>query len=85
MVWSLNVDERRLLRRLVKAALMANLPVFDDAGMVQIDLSFSDQEDFTSYPAPVYQAVGTLTCLAPSLIGDTVAPVTDVTVTVTTP
>lgn len=78
MVWSLNVDERKLMRRLLKAVLMANLGVFDDAGMVQIDLTFSDQDDFASYPAPLYQVAGTLSCLAPSSIATRVPVVADV-------
>lgn len=65
--WSLNPDERIALRKAIKRVVIGNLSVFDDAGMVQIDLSQQDAEEFERYSAPVYQTVGTLTCLAPSL------------------
>ncbi len=71
VVWCLNPDERNILRRAVKNLLIANLPVFDKAGMVQIDVTQSDTEDFQSFSAPVYQAMTTLSCLAPSIIGGT--------------
>lgn len=65
--WCLNPDERITLRKAIKRIVIGNLAVFDTAGMVQIDLSQQDMEDFERYSAPVYQTVGTLTCLAPSL------------------
>ncbi|HQS59640.1 MAG TPA: hypothetical protein PKZ37_14775 [Gallionellaceae bacterium] len=71
VVWCLNPDERNILRRAVKNLLIANLPVFDKAGMVQIDVTQSDTEDFQSFSAPVYQSMTTLSCLAPSIIGGT--------------
>jgi len=63
--WSLNPDERIELRKALRRIIVANLPVFDDAGMVQIEFTQQDMEDFQSYPAPVYQTLGTLSCLAP--------------------
>lgn len=66
--WSLNGDARKTLRKAVKAVLVANLEVFDAQGMVQIDLSFSDREDFQSYQSPVYFTLATLRCLAPSAV-----------------
>lgn len=82
MVWATNGDERKLMRRLLKAVLMANLPVFDSVGIVQVGMSFSDQEDFESYPAPMYQAVCTLSCMAPSLVARAVPVIADVSVVV---
>lgn len=67
--WSQNFDERRALRQAIKSIVIANLPVFDAAGMLQVSLRLSDQDDLTSYPAPMYMAMGTLTCLAPSVVG----------------
>jgi len=71
VVWCLNPDERNILRRAVKNLLIANLPVFDKAGMVQIDVTQSDTEDFQSFSAPVYQTMTTLSCIAPSIVGGT--------------
>lgn len=63
--WSQNPDERVELRKALRRIIVANLPVFDDAGMVQAEFTQQDMEDFQSYPAPVYQTIGTLSCLAP--------------------
>lgn len=78
--WCMNADTRAAMRRAVRSVVLANLAVFDAAGMVQIDVSLSDQDDMTSYPAPVYQSVCTLSFLAPELVGSTVRAITDVTV-----
>lgn len=66
--WCLNSDERIILRNAVKTVLMSNMPVFDASGLMQVDMQFSDQEDFVSYAAPVYQAVCNFTCYAPSAV-----------------
>lgn len=79
--WSLNPDERIALRKAVKKVLLGNLPVFDDAGMVNIDLSAGDTEDFESFSAPVYQTTFTMSCLAPGAVDSSVAPITSVTMT----
>lgn len=78
IAWSLNPDQRITLRNLIKAAIVGNLQVFDDAGMVQMQLSFSDTEDTESYDAPVYQSVVTFSCLAPFVVSATVGAVLDV-------
>lgn len=70
--WSLNVDERLVLRRALLSILMANRDVFEEAGMTELDVSFADMEDFMSYSAPVYQAVGTVSCVA---VREFIAPV----------
>lgn len=67
-VWSLNAQERNLLRAALKAAVIANLPVFDDAGLVQVELRLRDEEDFQSLNAPLFKTLGSLTCQAPSAI-----------------
>ena len=82
MIWSLNPDERNALRRSVKAILIGNLPIFDDAGMVQVDISQSDTEDFQSYSAPLYQTMTTLSCLAPAAVVGRVGVIGDVVLTV---
>lgn len=81
--WCLNPDERIALRKAIKDVLIANLAVFDTAGMLQIDVSQSDTEDFQSYNAPVYQATTTLTCLAPSYVAAFDNAIIDVSVTMT--
>lgn len=83
IAWCTNADERIVLRKALKSVLMSNLPVFDAAGLMQIDLQFSDQEDFTSYAAPIYQAICNFTCYAPSGVDATDVPVRDVVSTLT--
>lgn len=66
--WSLNPDERNALRKAIKRIVMGNLPIFEAEGMLQIDLSMRDSEDFQTYSAPMYLTTGTLNCLAPALL-----------------
>ena len=66
--WTLNADERIALRGAMKAVLAGNLSIFEAAGMSQIDLQFSDAEDFQSYTAPIYMVNCSLSCYAPSLV-----------------
>jgi hypothetical protein len=68
MGWSLNPDERNELRRALKRIVLANLAVFDAAGVVQVNFSQNDTEDFSTYAAPMYQTMGDFTCLAPSYV-----------------
>src|SRR5882724_2751186 len=79
--WSDNPDERITLRQALKAAIVANLAVFDSVGMVQVDAQFSDIEDFESYNAPVYQTLCTFSCLAPFAVAGLEPPITVVDVT----
>lgn len=65
MGWSLNPDERVTLRKALRRIVLANLPVFDAQGMVQVEFSQQDAEDFQSYSAPVYQVRCTFSCLVP--------------------
>lgn len=78
--WSLNPDERIALRQVIKRIVLGNLPVFDGAGMVQIDFSQNDVEDFQTYNAPVYQTIGDFSCLAPAVVNATDDLIVDVTV-----
>jgi hypothetical protein len=78
IVWvSGNADLRIAMRKAVKKVLVGNLAVFDDAGMLQVDVSISDVEDFDTYEAPMFQAVGTLSCLAPYFVTSTSPSITD--------
>ena len=54
VTWSLNPDERIEMRKAVRRIIQANLSLFDSEGVVNIEISQQDVEDFTSYQAPVY-------------------------------
>ena len=84
MGWSLNPDERIDLRKALRRIVLANMGLFDFAGMVEIEFSQQDTEDFGSYSVPVYQALCTLSCLAPVIVGSNVsAAIDDVITTIT--
>jgi hypothetical protein len=77
--WTLNPDERIALRQALRRIVVANLPVFDAAGMVEVELQLQDTEDFASFSAPVYQVMATLTCEAPVIVGSTAGAIKTVT------
>ena len=86
MGWSLNSDERKELRKAIRRILVANLPVFDAHGLLQVEFRQQDTEDFTSYNAPVYQVMTSFTCLTPIRVSAPGADlITDVVQTFTTP
>lgn len=81
--WSLNPDERVALRKAIMRIILANLPVFDAALLLQIEFTQQDVEAISGeYPAPVYETVGMFTCVAPLAINAPGAPITDVESTV---
>lgn len=64
--WSLNSDERQELRRAIRRVIIANLPVFDSVGMVQVSLSQQDVDAVSGeFNAPLYQVMNSFSCLAP--------------------
>jgi hypothetical protein len=81
--WSLNPDERINLRHAIRRVIVGNLPVFDDAGMVRIDLSSQDA-NFTDgeFDVPLFACVNTFTCLAPVIVRSQVGAIEDVDVNV---
>ena len=81
IVWALNPDQRIALRQAVRRVLQANLPVFDSRGIVQIEFSQSDVEDFQSYAALVYQTVFSFSCVAPQGVRSTTDDIDSVVVT----
>lgn len=83
--WSLNSDERMDLRKALRRIVIANLPVFDSYGFVNITFSQQDMEDFENYEAPVYQAMCTFSCLAPVSVSSSVGVISDVTQQITQP
>lgn len=83
MAWSLNPDQRITLRQALRRIIIGNLSIFDEAGMINVEFRQQDMEDFTSYNAPVYQAMCTLTCQAPANIVTNAGVITDVIQTIT--
>lgn len=54
--WSLNPEERNVLRRALEATIAANLWVLEESGLNMIEVqSVQDSEDTQSMNAPVYQ------------------------------
>jgi len=82
-LWSLNPDERRLLRASLRDILISNREIFELLGMQEMDVSLADHEDFTSYSATVYISTARLVFLAPCTITMTENALSDVTVAVT--
>jgi len=80
--WSLNADERVALRKASRRIILANLAVFDNALLYQIEFSQQDIEDFASYSAPVYETVGTFSCMTPLSVNVPTGPIADVQSTV---
>lgn len=76
--WSTNGDVRNLLRKALKTLVIANLPIFEAAGMSLIEPNFSDIDDMNTYPAPMYQTTCTITCIAPAAVETRAPVVTDV-------
>lgn len=88
--WSLNADERIDLRKAIRRIILANLAVFEDAVLMQVEFSQQDIEDFTTYNANVYETVGTFSCMTPlsvnvqrGIVADVVSTVTPIDVEVT--
>lgn len=78
--WALNADERIALRQALKAVLLANLPIFEAAGLMQVAYSFNDMDDYETYTSPMFQAVGSFNCLAASVVETTDTPIREVSV-----
>lgn len=83
IAWCLNPDERIELRKALRRIIVANLQVFDSFGIVKPAFNIQDVDAVEGqYPAPVFQAAGTFSCVAPVIVRDQVAPIADVTVAV---
>lgn len=76
--WALNPDERITLRKALRRIIVANFGVFDAAGLVNIETSFADTEEFDRYSAPVYMTVCTFTCKAPIVVSAQVGAIDDI-------
>jgi hypothetical protein len=66
--WSLNSDQRKMMRSSIKHIIAANFPVFDAFGFETIDLQFADNEDFQTYQMPMYMVNCTMRFLAPTAL-----------------
>lgn len=81
--WSLNPDERIVLRKAIRRVIIANLPVFDQDLLLEVELIQRDTEDTERYNAPVYMTVGTFTCITPLSVNVPTAPIASITSTLT--
>lgn len=81
--WSQNPDERQALRRSIRRIILANLPVFDDAGFLNVDLRQTDAEEPGDRNTIIYKSIGSFSCLAPVKVTGTIGSIEDVEVTAT--
>jgi hypothetical protein len=80
--WSLNADERIILRKALQAAIAANLDVFEEAGLNLVEVqSVRDTEDTQSMNAPLYETIIVLSCQAAVAVTDTYGSFVDVSTT----
>jgi hypothetical protein len=80
--WCLNPDERIELRKALRRIVVANLPVFDAAGMVEITFGQQDADALNGeYSSNIYQVICSFGCMAPVKVTNSVNPITDVQVT----
>lgn len=82
--WTTNPDQRVTLRQAMRRVIVANLPVFDGHGMVNIQFSQKDMEDFETYAAPVYQVMCSFSCQALVQVSSSVGAIADVIVSTIT-
>ena len=76
--WSLNPDERRLLRRALRDILVAGRDVLELIGLMELEVSLADSEDFQSYNAPLYHTVAKLSYLAPDVVWSESTPLSEI-------
>lgn len=65
-------EERHQLRRALVRILQANLTVFAQLGLNQVEFTFADSEELTDKAAPLFLTGGSLTCLAHSFVASAV-------------
>ncbi len=82
ITFSLNHDERRLLRLSLRDILIANRDLFESLGMYEMQYNFHDDEDFQSYSAPMYRTTCEMDYLAFDVITDAGQAMTDTFVTI---
>lgn len=79
--WCINGDVRAEMRKSLTSLVQANLPIFEAAGMTEVEITFSDADDMNTYQVPMYQATCTLSCIAPTAIENRIPVIRDVFVT----
>lgn len=79
--WGLNPDERITLRRAIRDLIVANVGIFDGAGICDVDIEQQDTEDFASFNAPIYQSITTMSYMAPVIVGGSFSAVEQIDVT----
>ena len=67
--WSINPEERRTLRKVLRRIIIGNAAVWDSHGMVKVTFTTSDDDDFERFEPPMYLVAGTFRCLAPVVVG----------------
>lgn len=78
---SLNSDERIELRKALRRIVAANMPVFESYGWVTPSISQGDSNMINGeYPAQIYQANMTFSCIAPVRVAGAVPAVQSITV-----
>jgi hypothetical protein len=83
--WSQNPDQRIALRKAIRRVVVANLPIFADAGINEIEFSQNDIDELSAYPAPIYQVAGSLSGLLPVIVRNQAPIVRSVQSTVISP
>jgi len=70
-VWSLNAEERNVMRMALQAAIAANLGILETLGLNMVEVqSVQDSEDATSMNAPIYQTVIRVGCQMAVAVAD---------------
>jgi hypothetical protein len=82
VAWSLNGDERKLLRNALKLVLTSNIEIFAANGIEEIEFDYSDQDDFETYQSPMYTVRCAIRCLAPTAVTGKAPAIVDVITTV---
>lgn len=79
-----NSDVRAALRMAIKAVMSANRSIFEENQITQMEISYSDQDDFQTYAEPMFMVRGAFSCLAPTAIRvDSAGVITEVLSTAT--
>lgn len=67
--FTFNVEERIYLRRAIRNVIIANLDVFENHGLHEVEFSQEDMDDVQNYNAPMFLSVGTFSCVTAAATG----------------
>ena len=77
--WSLNADERNELRKALRRVIIGNMAVFESFDWTRVGFRAEDIDAVNGeYPSPMYQVMGTFSCVAPVRVGGKVGAISDV-------